>query len=139
MLIGHYHHPIWTLMATAILMAAGIGQLWAGLPVIAVGLLAYGAGVGIESIARGTLPLALFGSSGYATLMGRLAMPSLLAQTASPVAGAFLMQSVGPDGTLTALLGVALLDAVLMTGLLFWTRPLRRHPGSVAITLQSPG
>ena len=139
MLIGRYHHPIWTLMAATVLVAAGIGQLWAGLPVIAVGLLAYGAGIGIESIARGTLPLALFGASGYATLMGRLAMPSLLAQAASPVVGALLMQGVGPDGTLTAVLGVALLDAVLMTGLLLWTRPLRQRPAGAAITLQSPG
>ena len=139
MLIGRYHHPIWTLMAATVLVAAGIGQLWAGLPVIAVGLLAYGAGIGIESIARGTLPLALFGASGYATLMGRLAMPSLLAQAASPVVGALLMQGVGPDGTLTAVLGVALLDAVLMIGLLLWTRPLRHRPDGAAITLQSPG
>jgi hypothetical protein len=139
MLSGRYHHPIWTLMAATVLVAAGIGQLWAGLPVVAMGLLAYGAGIGIESIARGTLPLALFGASGYATLMGRLAMPSLLAQAASPVAGAFLMQGVGPDGTLTALLGMALLDVVLMTALLLWTRPLRRHPGGAAIKLQNQG
>ena len=76
--------------------------------------------------------------------MGRLAMPSLLAQAASPVVGALLMQGVGPDGTLTAVLGVALLDAVLMLGLLvlmigllLWTRPLRRHPGGAAIELQN--
>ena len=70
MLIGRYHHPIWTLMAAMVLVAAGIGQLWAGLPVIAAGLVAYGAGIGIESIARGTLPLALFGASSYATRLG---------------------------------------------------------------------
>ena len=122
MLIGRYHHPIWTLMAATVLVAAGIGQLWAGLPVIAVGLLAYGAGIGIESIARGTLPLALFGASGYATLMGRLAMPSLLAQAASPVVGALLMQGVGPDGTLSAVLGAAVLDVIVVAALFTWTR-----------------
>ena len=34
---------------------------------MAVALVLYGAGIGIESIARGTLPLALFGAKGYAT------------------------------------------------------------------------
>ena len=83
MLIGRYHHPIWTLVASTVLVAAGLGLLWAGLPIMAVALALYGAGIGIESIARGTLPLALFGATGYATVIGRLAMPSLLAQAAS--------------------------------------------------------
>jgi hypothetical protein len=65
--------------------------LWAGLPLIPVALAFYGGGIGLESIARGTLPLALFGASGYATLMGRLAMPSLLAQAAAPWIGAVRM------------------------------------------------
>ena len=36
-------------------------------------ILIYGGGYGIMWIARGTLPLALFGPDRYATLMGRLA------------------------------------------------------------------
>ena len=80
-------------------------------------LVLYGAGIGIESIARGTLPLALFGADGYATVMGRLAMPSLLAQAGSPVLGAFLMQRLGPSGTLSALLAAAVLDALLAAAL----------------------
>ena len=64
--------------ALAVLVAGGLGLLWAGFPVWAVCLVLYGAGVGVNSIARGTVPLALFGSDGYATLMGRLAMPMLL-------------------------------------------------------------
>ena len=83
MLVGRYHHPIWTMVASTVLVAVGLGLLAAGLPIMAVALALYGAGIGIESIARGTLPLTLFGTSGYATLMGRLAMPSLLAQAAS--------------------------------------------------------
>lgn len=41
--------------------------------------LLYGSGSGIRSIARGTVPLALFGREGYAILMGRIAMPTLIA------------------------------------------------------------
>ena len=52
--------------------------------IIGAGLVLYGSGSGIRSIARGTVPLALFGRDGYAVLMGRLAMPILIAQAASP-------------------------------------------------------
>lgn len=137
MVIGRYHHPIWTLMAATLFVAVGLGQIWAGLPMIALGLMAYGAGIGIESIARGTLPLALFGASGYATLMGRLAMPSLLAQAASPVIGALLLQRIGPDGTIAAVFGIAVLDVILMITLLVRTRPLRRHPNVAERSLQA--
>jgi hypothetical protein len=82
--IARYHHPIWTKLASVSFVAIGVSALWAGLPLIPVAPVFYGAGIGLESIARGTLPLALFGASGYATLMGRLAMPSLFAQAAAP-------------------------------------------------------
>ena len=49
MLIGRYHHPIWTLIASTVLVAAGLGLLWAGLPIMACALALYGAGIGIES------------------------------------------------------------------------------------------
>ena len=117
MLIGRHHHPIWTLVAATLLVATGLGLLRAGIPVPALALVLYGAGIGIELIARGTLPLALFGADGYATVMGRLAMPSLLAQAGSPVLGAFLMQRLGPSGTLSALLAAAVLDALLAAAL----------------------
>ena len=38
---------------------------------------------GVDTIARGTVPLALFGPQGYAILMGRLSRPTLLATAAS--------------------------------------------------------
>lgn len=74
MLVARYHHPIWTKCASVTFVAIGVSALWAGLPYIPVALAFYGAGIGLGSIARGTLPLALFGPSGYAKLMGRLAM-----------------------------------------------------------------
>ncbi|TIS68398.1 MAG: MFS transporter, partial [Mesorhizobium sp.] len=66
MIIARYHHPIWTKFASVSFVAIGIGALWAGVPVVPVALAFYGAGIGLETIARGTLPLALFGPSGYA-------------------------------------------------------------------------
>jgi hypothetical protein len=72
MIVARYHHPIWTKFASVTFVAIGVSALWAGLPIIPLALAFYGAGIGLESIARGTLPLALFGPSGYAKLMGRL-------------------------------------------------------------------
>ena len=107
MAAGGRHHPIWTLAVAASLIATGLMLLWAGVGLLAVALIAYGAGNGIWSIARGTLPLALFGPSGYARLMGRLAMPSLLAQALAPWVGAVLMSRLGAHAAIGLLAGLA--------------------------------
>ena len=68
------------------------------------------------------MPLALFGAAGYATLMGRLAMPSLLAQAAAPWVGAILLERVGAHGTLAVVAAVAILN-VALTAVLVWAVP----------------
>ena len=121
MVIARYHHPIWTKIASVVFVALGMILLCSGLPIIAVALVFYGAGIGLESIARGTLPLALFGPAGYATLMGRLAIPSLIAQAASPSIGAFLIDGAGSETMLRVLLvaaGVNVLVAITLFALL---------------------
>jgi MFS family permease len=122
MLISHYHHPIWTKLTSTIFVATGVGALWAGLPLVSAALVFYGAGIGIESIARGTLPLALFGENRYAAIMGRIAMPSLIAQAASPSLGAILIERFSASGTLAALFSVAITNVVLV-GILFALLP----------------
>ncbi|HEY8017381.1 MAG TPA: MFS transporter [Dongiaceae bacterium] len=118
MLISRYHHPIWTMLGGTIFVAIGVGALWAGLPIIAAALVFYGAGIGIESIARGTLPLVLFGEASYAAIMGRIAMPSFLVQAAAPSLGAVLMARLGALGTLETLFAVAIANVVLVLALL---------------------
>jgi hypothetical protein len=113
MFIARYHHPIWTKIASVSFVAVGILSLGAGLPLVWASLGFYGAGIGLESIARGTLPLAFFGARGYATLMGRLAIPSLLAQATAPWIGAMLLERFGAHGTLAALAGAAVFNVVL--------------------------
>jgi predicted MFS family arabinose efflux permease len=117
MLISRYHHPIWTMVASTIFVAFGVGALWGGLPIISMALVAYGAGIGIESIARGTLPLALFGEDRYPAIMGRIAMPSLIAQALSPSLGALLMERFDASGTLAALFATAILNVLLVFAL----------------------
>ena len=96
MAFGRHYHPIWTMAASVALVACGVLLLLVGFPILAFALALYGAGNGIGSIAKGTLPLGLFGPDGYATLMGKLAMPSLLAQALSPSLGAILIEWSGP-------------------------------------------
>jgi MFS family permease len=116
-LLGGRYHPIWTMTASTVLVAAGLGLLWAGFPVMAACLVPYGAGVGINSIAGGTLPLALFGAEGYAALMGRLAAPMLIASALAPSACAFLLERVGASGTLAVLVAAALGNVALVAAL----------------------
>jgi predicted MFS family arabinose efflux permease len=117
MLAGRHYHPIWTMMASTALVAAGTGLLFADFPAYSVAIVLYGAGNGIGSVARGTLPLALFGSSRYPTLMGRLALPILMSMALSPFLGAIAFQTGGANLTfgLLAFLGAANL---LLVGLL---------------------
>ncbi|GJE74086.1 MFS transporter [Methylorubrum suomiense] len=79
------HHPLWTLTAAMSLVALGVTLLAFELPLVALALILYGAGNGIYSIARGTVPLALFGPERYAPLLGRLARPGLVAQALEAV------------------------------------------------------
>jgi predicted MFS family arabinose efflux permease len=109
MLVGRHYHPIWTLIFATGLMAVGLGLLPFGMPILAVAVIFYGAGIGIAWIARGTVPLALFGSRDYAVRMGRLAFPSLVAQAISPLLGALLFDIYGAGPTLAILVTAALL------------------------------
>jgi MFS family permease len=123
MLVSRYHHPIWTKVTSVSLMASGLGLLWAGIPIIAVALILYGAGIGLESIARATLPLALFGAANYPTIMGRLATPSLIAQAVAPFLGALLIQRFGTEGALGLIVIAALCNVVVTAALLVLAAP----------------
>lgn len=68
----------------------------------------YGAGNGILTITRGTLPLVLFGSEGYGARMGLLARPMLVAQAVGPIGAAMILDSFSAETLLTLLVGIAL-------------------------------
>jgi hypothetical protein len=116
MVLARFHHPIWTKVASVSCLAIGLFALWGDFTPIPIALALYGAGIGLESVARGTVPLALFGSKEYATLMGKLAFPSMLAQALAPSVGALLLESRQANGTLAV---VALLACINVTLTLF--------------------
>lgn len=124
MVFGRRTHPIWSLVASSGLVAIGILVLAGDGRLAAAGIILYGMGSGIRSIARGTVPLALFGREGYAILMGRLALPTLLATAVAPLLGTWLLGELGPTGTLWVLLGAAVVNAALVLPLI----PIARRP-----------
>jgi hypothetical protein len=126
-LAGSRYHPVWTMVASALLVALGAFLLMADLSVLPLAIVLYGAGNGIGSIARGTVPLALFGPERYPVLNGRLALPLLVAMAAAPFIGGFLFQRGGAEWPLTLLRMMASLNVMLVAVLTIMT--LRRPAG----------
>jgi MFS family permease len=86
-------HPLWIARgAVGLLVAAFV--LLALLPfsatLAASFAIMYGMANGLLTIARGTVPLALFGAAGYGRLMGRIGGPFLVVQAAAPVVLTFV-------------------------------------------------
>ena len=96
-------HPAQVARVAAILHPVGAGALalagGAGLVAPAFTLL-HGAGNGLLTIARGTLPLALFGPTGYGFRQGTIAAAARLAQAAAPIAFGVLLDTWGANAAL---------------------------------------
>lgn len=119
------HHPRWTLIAAVVLCAVGLIMLAAGSRMLAAALILYGAGNGIFSIARGALPLGLFGPARYAPIMGRLARPGLIAQAAAPLLGAVIISKLGYDSLLHIIAALATFNVLIASVL--W-QVIRQRP-----------
>jgi MFS family permease len=81
-------HPVWVARFAIGLLVLAFGLL-ALVPfsaaLAAVFAVMYGMANGLLTIARGTVPLALFGAAGYGRLMGRIGGPYLVVQAMAPV------------------------------------------------------
>ncbi len=115
---GKRIHPIWGMIAASIAIATGLAMLLGGPGTIVAGVLLYGAGNGIRSITRGTVPLALFGVEGYPVVMGWLSLPVLVTQATAPSLGMLLMSSCGANGTILVLCGLSAINILLALALL---------------------
>ncbi len=122
---GRFVHPVWTHVASAALVAAGLALLCTGLSPIWFALLLYGGGIGLESIARATVPLVLFGANDYARIMGKLATPSLVVQAVAPTVGALLVTGLGSGAALRAVAGIATVNLSLTIAFLLVTNSQR--------------
>jgi len=78
-------HPLLSARLAALAHPAGVAVLLAAGPALApLFAILHGAGNGILTIAKGTLPLALFGPRGYGARQGWLMMPARVAQALAP-------------------------------------------------------
>jgi predicted MFS family arabinose efflux permease len=119
---GGRHHPVWTLLAALAFSCTGLWLLAATGAPAAVALCLFGAGAGLMSIARGAVPLALFGPERYPAVMGRLARPSMIAQASAPLGGGVLLSAIGAPAMLLAI-ALALTCALGLVAALMALRP----------------
>jgi len=112
---ARHTHPLWTArFALGLLVTAFV--LLALLPfsamLAAVFAVMYGMANGLLTIARGTVPLALFGAAGYGRLMGRIGGPFLVVQALAPVVVTYVAEHAS-DAIGLALVAVFVAIALL--------------------------
>ena len=109
-------HPLLSAQLAAAAHPVGAALLMVvGGPAAAVFTVLHGAGNGILTIAKGTLPLVLFGPAGYGARQGLMMVPARVAQAFAPVLFGMLLDGVGVAALWsTTLLGLAALGALWM-------------------------
>lgn len=99
-----------------------------GGPAAAVFTVLHGAGNGLLTIAKGTLPLALFGPAGYGLRTGLLSAPARIAQAGAPLLFGLILDRVGSGVlALSAALGLGSLLALLAL------RPAKQMPHATSV------
>ncbi|MBR1087266.1 MFS transporter [Bradyrhizobium manausense] len=109
-------HPLLSARLAVLMNPIGVVALIAGgslfAPVFAV---LYGAGNGIITIARGTLPLILFGPVGFGKRVGMISLPSRLTGAAAPLMLGLMVEHFGRGALwISALASVSAFFALLL-------------------------
>lgn len=118
-------HPLLSARLAALLHPAGAAlMLLFGAPVVAVFAVLHGTGNGILTIAKGTLPLVLFGPGGYGQRQGLLMVPARFAQALAPWLFGLLIDRWGAG----ALVFSAALGLLAFVVLLLLPRPAAAAP-----------
>jgi MFS family permease len=113
MLFARAVHPLLVARFAVGLLLAGfvlIAMAGLSLPVAAAFMVMFGMANGLITIARGTVPLALFGASGYGALLGRIAGPFLVMQAIAPLVLALVVE-LGSDRAVLAVVAALALTA----------------------------
>lgn len=101
-------HPLFSArLAAAAHPIGAVGVMLLGAPATTFFALLHGGGNGILTIAKGTLPLVIFGPQGYGLRQGLLMVPARFAQAFAPLLFAVLIDDFGTRALwLSAALGV---------------------------------
>lgn len=90
------YHPLLSARLATLTNPIGVVLLGLGGPLFApVFAVFYGAGNGILTIARGTLPLALFGPQGFGRRVGILSLPARATGALAPLAVGWMAETIG--------------------------------------------
>ena len=99
------------LLPASIALFAALGFSWEGALVFA---LFYGASNGLVTIAKGAVPLALFGPRGYGAVLGILSAPSLVLNAAAPLLFAMVLAHASAGAALLIAGGAGLASTLAM-------------------------
>ena len=125
-------HPLVSARIATVLHPVGaLALALFGGPAAAVFTLLHGAGNGLLTIAKGTLPLALFGPAGYGLRTGLLSAPARVAQAGAPLLFGLLLDRVGL-GVLAVSAGLGLASAAALLALRPQRTPSKPEPLSRA-------
>lgn len=108
-------HPLLSARLAGLAHPAGVLVLMVlGGPAAAAFAVLHGAGNGIMTIAKGTLPLVLFGPTGYGARQGWMMMPARVSQALAPVLFGLALQRWGVNALwLSAALGLLAFAALM--------------------------
>jgi MFS family permease len=110
-------HPLLSARIAAAMHPVGVALLALGAGAIPAFALLHGGGNGILTIARGAVPLAIYGPANYGYRLGLLAAPSRIGQAAAPLLFGLLIDAFGAKALLfSAALGLASLSAFTLAG-----------------------
>ncbi len=125
-LLQRFHPLLSARLATLAHPFGAVLLLAFGGPVAALFACLHGAGNGILTIAKGTLPLAIFGPAGYGYRQGLLMAPARIGQAAAPFVFALLLDGLG-----TAALAVSAVLGLIGFAALLPLRAPAREPRTV--------
>jgi MFS family permease len=121
-------HPLWIARGAVMLVAFAFAMLafvGASPLVAALFAIAFGAANGVMTVARGALPLLMFGPTGYGRVIGRIARPGLFVQALAP----FVVASAVERFSDRTVLEMGIVGALLTLGCFLAIRPPRSIPG----------
>jgi hypothetical protein len=110
------YHPLLSARLATLCNPIGVVVLALGGPVFSPVFAAfYGAGNGILTIARGTLPLALFGPHGFGRRVGLISLPARATGALAPLAVGFMAEAIGTGALwVSALFSLSAFAALLL-------------------------
>ncbi len=124
-LLRRFHPLVSARLATLGHPLGAVALATFGGPAVMAFTLLHGMGNGVLTIAKGTLPLAVFGPSGYGARQGLLSAPARLLQAVSPFLFGLLLEGAGLGVALTLTAGLSLSACVALLA-------LRAAPGRAA-------